>query len=496
MQITNIGINSSNYSNTFKARMFEIQTLQNLKGVRCACCGSSVIPPSDVAHAFAGLASPLSKVLENGDLNIWQEATPVWHTLVNLAHKYPEDSLDTILQSDDNNYSRLRGRIVTDVTLTYPEYDRYRTSTIAKRAFKAMLYSSRNELDVASKVMDRFVECKQYLQGEPLKAFETLQRYALMYPNKRLSEIVNLPEVYGYHRAKNELYKQEQNKKLDVYFDRIIKIIKNEDPLSVECFKKVSKYARDVMLYDGDINGRKDKVKQLYLKKMELMKCDAVKEQVFKEIDEMPLIRASEDSFFTYACEKKLDDHSIIKNILSPKMASFKYIVRRAESGNNSIYNGLVMCNDCSVSMGKDDYASTLNNNPDMKRYTLEQIKFVADCILSGKIIDESFSRWPVAVVKILEKNTDGRVSSEMTKYCNDVMKYLENKSLENENKIKNLNNQISELYKNKNQYNENPRLFYVEENKLKKEIEELERQNWEREHDLCYLKKIVAGEI
>ena len=495
MQVqTNYSLNNQTFHPHFKSKLFNAQALQNVPNLTCACCGKKIIAPVDVSRGFADLSMPLSDVIQNGWLDNWKKVSYIWSILLKYAKEFPGKSLDTVVQSDDEVFHNLRHMVCVSVRKKNPDLDNNTVKSLSREVYQDILHSSRTELMNAPIVMERFTPFKSYLQGVQLDAFEVLQAYAQKYPNKRLSEILALPEVYNFHASRNDLNQKIGLEKLDLHFANILKIIKREDPLSVLGFKKAEEVARDILMQERDPSIRIPKIKNYYKNKLEFMNCTNVQDKVLEEIDAFPSLLPTVDTYFKHAHDYKFSDSMIIKNILRPYTGSFEHIVPRSRDGGNNIYNGIVMCQSCNRSRNTRDYTDVLAYHPEMKENVQKQIDRIVEYILSGEVDEAAIARWPIQVSNVLETYTGGLIKPDIRDYCAKAIALSESKLNLGEKKLSDLNSQIAE---NNLQYGK----LDKDVKKLKQSNQELERQskiiknkNREISKNLDYFNEINAG--
>ncbi len=481
---------------SFKSRMFDIQALQNIKGIPCACCGKKVISPEDVAHTFAKISRPLSESISKGFLDMWKSVPNIWAILNNFAQKYPKDSFDAIVQRDDDDFHNIRGAVSADARKENPDVENRYINHLAKNAYVDILYSSRTELEAAEKVMDKFSQFKKYMSGKPLEAFETLQIYAQKYPDKRLAEIINLPEVYEFHKTRKELNDKKQNEKLNFHFKNIIKIIKSEDPLSVLCFKKNEIAVHDILHKYKDLVARKEAIKNLYINRLDFMKCNNVSKQVLAEVAQFPDFRRTEDDFFVYAHDNNYSDAMIIRSLISPFMGTFEHVIPKVYSGSDSIYNGIVMCAGCNHSRGTYPYSKFIEYHPEMKKNTQKQIDYVIRQILTDKVNDVTISRWPIVITRALKMYTNEEIKPEIADYTDYAIKFISDKYASDKAEIEKLNDLISDIRSEKTKLEERLKNLEIKEKEYSEQVEKISKDNSSREYDLNFLERISSGSI
>lgn len=491
MKIQQIQYNSTNSSTSFKSAFHNARALQNIPGINCACCDREVITLDRFESKFTTITKPLKELMEKGLLDKWKDELPkLWNVLTHFTEKYPEDSFDTIVQRDEDEYTTVRKTFSMDARESYPEQSYNQTERLAKKAYKALLYDTRENLGSASQIVGIFKEFKKYLSDSPLQAFEQLQIYAQKYPNLRLSEIVQLDEVYNLHKTQHELTLKKFWDKQDYHFNNVIALVRAEDPLAILYFQRAERTVKKIMYTDPDVSARRPRVKEYYENAIKFMKCENIKDAIMEELDQIPVSYPREDAFFVEAKENNWNDAVIIKNIFKPFCGTMDHFLARSKGGADSIYNNTVMCEECNHAKSNKDFNIHLKFHPDMPKYLQKQVDYVRNAIIDKKITADSLVRWPVLFPENVNYSTGGVIHLEYGDYKDKAVELSEEKCQGSITRIEELRKANEALNEQKEELKEKIHQLY---RTMRENLDEIEtRKTWlkKNQRDVEFFKK------
>lgn len=409
---------------SFGARYY-YKDIKLVPGTRCACCGKDVIDSPRLQKAFITTTKPLKTVIGKGFLDTLKEKySKIYQYLVNLANENPARSYDQIMQENDAEYRAFKTLLSDNIPLSDIKIQSNKKADLmAERANiitnlqKHIQNCTRREMKKAPAVIRRFGIFKSYLDGTKLDIFEQLEIYAAKYPHKTLSEIINMDDIYKFHKSKNRLLSQEYKEKRNFHLKNIEKMIKKANPKTDVTSELL---LQNFVSLSTEI---KDAEKRMYLMKQMLKdilnknNCMHLEEKVMKELEKLPRKSTTKDYFFVQAKEHNFSDADIIYNILLPRTKTFDHTIARFNGGKDIPSNGTVMCKSCNEKKGSATFAETVEIHPEMKQYTQEQIDHIANYILKGKM-HASMNFWPLNVSKVLVLPSENEIYPNIEDYC------------------------------------------------------------------------------
>lgn len=468
---------SKNNNTNFKATEY-YNTLKHLKGIPCACCGKKVVHPEAMTNAWAKITKPLMEMLEKGRMNAWQKTPQVWEKLKLYAQFNPNMSLDAMLR-DKGAYLEMK-TLVVDIfkpkDLKEDTQECREADKVVNNLFASMLNHSRFDLKPSAEVMEVLEPFKECLKGPRADVFKQFQIYAQKYPDKTLSEIVQMDEVFKFHQAKSILQLNAFREEREYHFNRISKHLKGYNE---EYFEKVKEFSLEQYDTEPDTIARRENIKELY--KFALNQYGAEEkliEKVLAEIDEMPMEFQTADSFFVRAKLHNFRDINIVNGFFTKALGTYEHVIPASKDGKNSIYNGIMLCRSCNENRASKSYTKYVKLHPEMKENMKRQMKFVTNALESGEL-DSIFEFYPVMMDSILKgqcKELD--VAEVSLPYAKKRLKrgIEEKKSIEdamknlNAQKQKAINKQL-ELITLKNEGLLEPAQLQIELDKIKDEL-------------------------
>lgn len=464
MRITSIISNPRNTDGVqFKGGKY--QEIKFLPKLSCACCGKKMISSKDYYKAFSVIAKPLSKIINGKAFSYWAKQPSIWAILQDFAAKYPKFSLDKIMSDKENRVilkKALKSMAYENEAVLQCNNDIEKEKMVDKIIlddYGDILNRSRSVLKGSSVVMKRMTPFKKCLDGEKLATFEQLEIYAQKYPRKTLSEIINMDEIYKFHKTKDLLQRAETREKLDFHFNNIEKLIKKVDPESEDMIFDLKKEVESLFDICGDVSRRIYEAKQIYKQALAKYKDKNLEKKVMAEIEQLPTTFITKDSFLVYAKNHNYGDARIISSLLVPSEVSFEHILPKRHQGKDFSGNGIVLCRDCNRKRGATPYEEFVQYHPRMPYYTQKQVRMIANYILEGRMPDD-FRLWPIQVAKTLNENSNGIINPDVSNYVR--------KALQKSNEKLEMNTNIMQDIKNER----NEKFTIIEE--LQKKIEEI----------------------
>ena len=418
--------NISNSNPNFEAKYAK---LKQIKDLPCACCGKPVLDPARFFAAFKTAAKPLSYCLQKIDFSWIQNNIPKAYVLLQqFAQEQPKATVDTILE-DNEKFGQVADAIkeyyLTPEALEEAKGDAY--------AMRKLRYKVREELTILQKrsrgilrgssvVIKKFEPMKKYLQGRQKEVFEQFQIYAEKYPKLRLSEIVQLDEVYKFHKAKSVLQRAETNEKLNYHLGNIDKMVLKSSPNAEDKLYEVKGRVREIIANEFDDEARLPMIKELYSEALKELGCEKLKFKVFDELSEMPLTFITKDSNMVRFRDLNFSDNAIIDSIFAPYEASDEHNEAMSVGGADSIYNTTVMHRSCNLKRGSRPYSVFVGYHPFMPYHTQQQIDRTSKEILAGNLPDE-FDYYPTRVADNLRNCSEGKIDINVDDYCKKQIK-------------------------------------------------------------------------
>lgn len=466
MQIFNLNIFNNQNTSFKKVNTFTV--LNKLPKTPCACCGAKTITNSELDKFWEKVTRPLSKIIIEGKLDFCKKKWPeAFGELAILAAKYPKESLDKIL-SHDNLFTRT----AIFFQKLIESREKPNDDQAGRNLLLTILYATRKELRSSSVVMREAEKFEDSINESLLDVdkgiFKQLKIYAQKFPRMRLSKIIQQPEVYKQNKLMENLSTQSIIEERDFHFANILKMAPKED---VEYFKEVEAKIKEILSKNIYSEIKREQIKKIYSGIKTLKKDKKLMDKILKEIDKMPMSLKTKESFFAYSATKKYNDNAIIGSILEKHLSTFDHIVPKSKNGNNSIYNGVVMCKHCNQNRGTDSYARLIRIIPQMQENLLKQLKFVAKAIEKGKL-PLLFDNYPIKIVPVIKCSV-----VENADFSDFAQKYAKKLKRKNNSIIKKNSAEIEKLSE--------------EEKILKEKLEKIKEQKTKLYNDRQHAKSI-----
>ncbi len=506
MKILSFPFINSNYNKQKEGPSFQkldkFVSLKQIEGLTCACCGEKVLS----ANKYAQMITPLSKSLhismQKGNLNFVRSLFPEsWKILRDFTYKYPNKSLDEIVESS-TEYTILKRSVANK--LDNPDLEpqspqRLELDRSITKAFFNILASGRSNMKESPIVMNTVMPFKSIINGRSKELFELFENYSKIYPNKTLSEIVQ--EVYKDHEIKGNQFKENNLNLIYEKFDAIKRAAKDS---GMEISEDLNKAQDEIIaIYEKDIDGiqyRQQEIKKIYNRILKKNKCAFLFPKIIKQISELPPSLENIDTYITQAHDYKFTDAKILFSMFRSNFSSEEKIVSLDDNGANKIGNKIVMCNHCvKLRRNSSDFDSFVHLHPEMIKNAQKQMNIIMNEIFA-KNLEGNFRFYPLIIEFKFRELTKGKMRLDLYNYSTKI---IEDSKIE----VQNLKD---ELQRYKNERNEKialmskyPKLesdFIREINRINSKIEKIqEKINTERSlqnHANNYLKNYDKNTI
>lgn len=429
MKILPVRFDNRNISNSKPNFEAKYDRLKQIKDLPCACCGKPVLDASRFFDAFKTVAKPLSYCLKKVDFSWLQDNIPKAYALMEkFAQEQPKATVDVIFE-DSEKFGQVADAVkeyfLTPEALEEVKGDEYGTRRLnykVKNELTNLKKRSRGVLKRSSTVMKKFVPMKKYLQGRQREVFEQFQIYAEKYPKLRLSEIVQLDEVYKFHKAKSVLQRAETNEKLNYHLGNIEKLVLKSNPDAEDRLYELKNNVREIIANEIDDEARLPRIKELYEVALKELGCEKLKFKVFDELKEMPLTFITKDSNMVRFKELNFSDNAILDAIFAPYEASDEHNEAMISGGADNIYNTTIMHRLCNLKRGSRPYSVFVEYHPQMPYNTQQQLDRTSKEILAGNLPEE-FDYYPTRVADNLRRCSGGKIDVNVDDYCKKQIK-------------------------------------------------------------------------
>ena len=488
MKILPVSFNKQNINNNlnFEAKYANIKQIKDLP---CACCGKPVLEASRVFAAYKSVARPLLENLKKINFSWFERNIPkAVELLKNFAAEQPKSNVDEILE--DKEKLQLLTEVIKEHYMT-PEalaevkddpYGKKRLSYKVSDEMREIQSRGRSVLKSSSVVMKRFAPMKKYLYGRDYEIFEQFEIYAQKYPKLRLSEIVQLDEVYKFHRAKDILQRGETNEILNFHIENIEKLVLKANPESEEKLYELKNKVREIISEETDMDARRPLIKDAYRQALQEFGCEKLQDKVFDEIDKFPLTFFTKDSKIVRFKEREYSDVAILDALFAPIEASEDHSIALVSGGRDNIYNMTIMHRSCNTQKGSRSTEEHLAYHPLSPYYTQQQMDRIGAEIIAGNLPEE-YDYYPMRASENLRECSNGKIDINVDNYCEKRLKknYKENLSISQ--KKKEINDEIIDIEETIKQLQEEAESLKLEKTELnrtakanKKLYEEIKR--------------------
>ncbi len=433
----NIYNNNQSNSPNFKNKDYFLK-IKQLPGITCGCCGKEVLRVDEYIKNITPLSKPLSYILSRGKLDYVQKYYPeAWKTLIGFATKYPEQTLDEIVESQEN-YVKLKVNIaerLEDPSIEENTKERnYLDRRIGGRFFD-LLARSRCMMKNSSTIIENIIPLKSYLDGTKKEAFELLEHYSKIYPDKTLREIVK--EVHTIHEKRNVEYKQNKLIEINQRFSNIKNLTKEKATRMSEIIDSLEEKSWEILKKEKDPACRKYKIKNLYIENFKKYGYDNIHPEILKEIESIPVILVNADTFFAHAYKNNFSDEKILRTIFDPITGSEEHIEFVSDNGADRIGNKTVFCKECN-DLRKVPYHIFVEYHPEILENSQKQIDIITNS-LKNEELTEDYRFYPYTIAQKYKQESQGKINLNLIQYSKEMLKRSKQKLAEFEKEIENL---------------------------------------------------------
>lgn len=463
---------------TFKAVDY-FHPIKNSPKMICGCCGKKTLSIIRYMKTITSIALPLQVQLEKGALDYLEKSFPkAWETIKRFSENNPTKTLDEILHYKNiginDKYVELRNAVAQDIEQNKEDIgvDDVKQYRHVDKIFFDLNDFGRTYMKQSSIVIDRLMPLAQYLSGAQREVFDQFMIYSKKYPKKTLSEIVREPEVEQFHKEQYFIYKAEKNKQLEQHFQNILMIVEENNPTLVSIFQGLQEQAIKMLRSVRDISKRKYLLEKMYKEALDKYCSNIKKEDVIREINQLPESFVSKDNFFMVAADNKYTDIEIVNSMFGNILASEKYIIPLEQGGSDKIGNKIVMCRSCNTRTKTIPYREVIKYRAKMPENMQKQMD-----IITGEILDGSFNArlraYPIYVAEYLNTASKGAIKLDIIDYCEEIID-------RSKRKIKSNKKDMSWLRKNKNFKPTNKAFLNEKEQVLQEKMQKFIAENKE----------------
>lgn len=411
-------------------KQIRVKEIKNLPDLTCPRCGGPIIEPQRYIDAYREITLPLKYMIQKGYMDKSKDIPVIWEILNSFAEKYPNLSLDKILENE-KEHDKFR-MLVENVVV--PGIDRKNRTVYnaSKKKFDSLesgiRKSSRRELSKAPIAIENIQPFIQYLrkieQTDPfpaevrgkIEAFEYLKHQAYLYPDKTLSEIINLPENKYHIELMKKKNSDEFQEKSDKIFDDFRKIIMSNTDCS-ETLINGTIYSAKLALFSSskDPGIRLNNAIKICESFTEQNHCPEIYDKLanlIKQIYEIPFNKYTE--LANYIGEQ--NDGKIIGGLLGQYIGSSDHFIARKNGGMDLRQNKISMHKGCNTKQGSEPKTEYIKIYPKYPEYTCEQSRQVSECIYKDMMIPKYYL-YPMQNAKNLREETKGIINPDVSEY-------------------------------------------------------------------------------
>ena len=426
-------------------KLDKFASIKQIEGLTCACCGDKVLSANKYAQIITPLSKSLHIAMRKGHLNFVRALFPEsWNLLKHFTYKYPNQSLDVIM---DNayDYNSLKKSVVN--TLDNPELkpqtkERFELDRKISTTFFNILSHGRSNMKESPIVFETISPLKPMLNGLSKEIYELLENYSKIYPDKTLSEIIE--EVQEIHEPKSTQFREENLKIINDIFENIKNIAQKHE---IEIEEELNKARDEIMgIYNNEeyISDRIHDIKRIYSKMLNKKHAAFLFHKIIKEIEKLPQTINNVDTFITDAYKYKYTDSRILTKIFQPFTSSEVKIISLDNHGTNKLGNKIVMCNQCVKKLNNAPYSIFVKHHPEMIENMQKQMNTIVNEILA-KNLDGNFRFYPLIISLRLREATNSAIKLDLVDYCNKILEDSKINIQNLEEKIKNFEKECKE---------------------------------------------------
>ena len=408
--------------------------LKNIPGNHCACCGRAMINAETMANTWANITRPIKEVFADGLFSVIESKYPgIYSVLCKFLDLYPDKSLDSIIL-DNYNHALFMDSVSAsfDDDPDYQEMPRVDKHRAVKERTMDVFKLSERVLLNAPEVIKHLKLLRPYMHDYRMDILDELDRLSQIYPDKKLSEIIKIPEVAEKYVENNYYDVMEFAKQRDLHWNNANRIILNEKPELESVLDEI--HTKICLLYRSENDPKRLSyiIQQMYIKLLEKSKLQHCKESVIKELEQIPTELYTKNSFLSYA-RRYYTNCGIVNYIIKPFMESEDHEVavtkiKSIDTTNplwkkyHAIINKLIMCRQCNIFKDSHSFEEVAKYRPEIIPNTENQIDFVAEQILNDVVTDTIFY-YPVEAAEWLRMYTHGTVNHDTTWYQERIAK-------------------------------------------------------------------------
>ena len=450
MNFNNLFIPASQVN--FEGRKFiPAKEIKNLHMLTCPRCGGPIIEPQLPVEAYRSISRPLRIMLKKGFLDESKKRPEIWAVLNKFAEETPNSSLDKILENEEKHTILRRAiekSIAPDADLNDAEvYKSY--NYIFDKIENGIRKSARRELRSSGVVMRKLKQFLPYLkeieQKEPFKnqirakigAFEELIYYSNKYPNKTLSEIINMPGHVKFFTSMKEGLEKDFRHKKSLYFTEIQELLKN----NLDCSEEELSKFRNKLVYvflgsDEDPGFRKYNALNLVRVFLERKHGEELYEQVEKILEKVPEANYNKYTELCH-CIGETNDAKIVDSIIKPYVGSSEHLTALSSGGEDKRDNIMSMHKDCNERRSNKPYTKYIQIYPEVPNNIYKQIREVSEQVYKDRMISYVYNLYPLYVSNELRRITHGLITPNVEEYRLKAMKKSLARIRANEAKIR-----------------------------------------------------------
>jgi hypothetical protein len=192
-------------------------------------------------------------------------------------------------------------------------------------------------------------------------------------------------------------------------------------------------------------NAREYYAKEIYKKALDEHGYKSLEPKIFKELEQLPRIFLSKDSFFYQAKNCNFNDSKIVSSLFSPYLASEEHIHAISNGGEDVIGNKIVAHRNCNSNRANKPYTEILNFHPDLLQNIQKQIDFISKNLINDNL-PERLRTYPIYIADTFNKTSNGIINVDINDYCHKMLEKTEQKISNNEKNIQNLRDQKNQI--------------------------------------------------
>ena len=408
-------------ASTAKVLPYKYAPIKNIVGNRCACCNREMIPFTDITNMWAKITLPISKTFSNKYFEFLKEKHPQLHKVLSYFSKmYPDKSFDSIVLDDDNHLT-----FITSVTDAVAEEtgNRFSSNVAYRKALKRKTMEIFNafecDLKNSYEVIKEIKPFEKFMLGATKEVFEELEMLASKYPDKKIHDLVQIPEAaekYTMGAYKDAL---EFAEKRDYHWNRANNTILKANPALKH---KVDELNTKICASYEDYDPKRTAylIQKSYKDFLKENNLTPLENDVIKEVSQMPVRELTKNVYMSIV-KNNYSDGAIIRYIVRPFTENEKHLIPPKDGGSNEMNNKVIMCRQCCDDMGNIPFREFHMYNPQMTQNVNNQLKLFESKIIDGSI-NPRFYSYPIEVAKTLDIVSGGAIKHDLTEYIDNIM--------------------------------------------------------------------------